>query len=247
MKKAMSIVLMLTGAGLFLTGFILYLNHHRFESTTKHQINLDHVIQTAVADGTLSNKEKALIRELAAQGGETPEQAVKKAERLLAVQNEKAETEVIDYNKKNGLDFEKFVATNFDPLYFKITKWAGDKYAGGVYSSENLDPDIQLKITLGSKSADLAVECKWRRSAYKNKVQISGPEQLQRYKKFAKDRKMPVFIALGLGGTGEQPNDLFVIPVESLHSETVNLDEIRGFKKNPERKFFYDFETQLLK
>jgi len=42
----------------------------------------------------------------------------------MAGLNIKAETEIIDQNKKNGNDFEKFVVQKFDKKYFSIKNWA---------------------------------------------------------------------------------------------------------------------------
>jgi len=64
---------------------------------------------------------------------------------LLALDND-SETEIIDCNKKNGDDFEKFVVQKFDKKYFTIKEWAGDKYVNGKYAETTSQPDILFEF-----------------------------------------------------------------------------------------------------
>jgi hypothetical protein len=70
--------------------------------------------------------------------------------------NNKQETELIGYNKKNGDDFEKFIAQKFNKKFFTIKEWTGDKYANGRYAKTTLQPDFLLEFKLGEKKTEFA-------------------------------------------------------------------------------------------
>jgi hypothetical protein len=118
-------------------------------------------------------------------------------------------------NEEAGLNFEKFIVKKFDRKYFKLQKWAGDKFVDGIFDESNLDPDLQLELSVGGKKYSLAVECKWRSSDKNDYVMFANEKQLERYQAFEKENGFPVFIALGLGGTPSSPDELFVFPVST--------------------------------
>ena len=145
---------------------------------------------------------------------------------------------MIDYNKKNGEDFEKFIAQKFNRKYFIIKDWRGDKYINGIYAETTLQPDILLAFELGDKKTEFAVECKWRRRDYKERIELASEEQIKRYKKFKNIKKMPVFIALGIGGTGENPKKLFIIPIENIKSNFISVNSLKSFEKKVLKTIF---------
>lgn len=80
--------------------------------------------QMAMADGVLTENEKALFRELLDMTEEETEKFFEEIESEL--ESVQSETEVIDWKKKNGLDFEKYVV-GLLPDNYKNLRWTGDK------------------------------------------------------------------------------------------------------------------------
>ena len=128
-----------------------------------------------------------------------------------------------------------------------IKEWAGDKYVNGSYAKTTLHPDILLEFSIRQKSSELSVECKWRKSYYKNGVELAKKEQLERYKEFQKERNIPVFIAIGIGGKGTEPEQLYIIPLQEITTNFLSMNELKKFEKKIDMNFFFDSETNELK
>lgn len=80
------------------------------------------------------------------------------------------------------------------------------------YVEDSLDPDFVFVSVKGEK--EFFVEAKYRSSFYEDAVEWCKPYQLKRYKEA--NRVMPVFIALGVGGTPDLPDRLYVFPVKYI-------------------------------
>jgi hypothetical protein len=184
---------------------------------------------------------------MAADFGMDPDSVIQSAETMIAEQNIDSETEIIDIHKKNGDDFEKFIIKKFPQKYFIVKEWAGDKYVDGIYAETTTNPDILLELTTKSDTAFVSVECKWRKEFKNGVVKFAYEAQLKRYQKYEKETGIPVFIALGIGGKPNLPDQLFVLPVKELEKPSMKLKDLLVFKKKVESTFFFDAKTGRLK
>lgn len=145
----------------------------------------------------------------------------------------------INEEKQIGDDFEAFVVENFDRKYYSILDWTGDKKAKGQFVESSKNPDLTLQLKLNDKKYPFAVECKYRKNYFKGEIEISYPDQLNRYKRFEQEKNMPVFMVIGVGGTAKSPESLFVVPIKELNKTTLSKKELSPYYKNPDSKFFY--------
>ena len=209
---------------------------------------LDKIIVMAIADGVLTHKERSLIKQYAEEKGLDYDRIIKDAEnRLASLNSDAAETELIDQNKKNGTDFEKHIIQRFNKKYFTIKEWAGDKYINGYYAKTTQQPDILLELNLRGKHFEFSVECKWTSLASKKEVKLGSPLQFERYHKFEKERNIPVFIAIGIGGKGAQPKNIYIIPLKSMTSNFISMETLKDFEKKDGKDFYFDPKTNELK
>jgi len=58
---------------------------------------------------------------------------------------------------------------------------------------------------------------------------------------------MPVFIALGVGGTPAEPRDLFIIPLSHLYKSILTEDWLKKYKRESRGEFFLNLDPILLK
>jgi hypothetical protein len=239
----------LTAGGLLLlvAGFFFYFKSKKGTPKAPNIDKLQHVVRMSVADGVLTANERALLKQLALENNLDPNEIIAQAEQQIAETGAFSETQLIDKNKKNGDDFEKFVVQKFSTKYFKIKEWAGDKYVKGRYAQTTPQPDLLLEFTLAGQTTRLAVECKWREKTYRNGIEFAKPEQWARYKAFQEKEGIPVFIAIGLGGTGTAPEHLFVLPLDKTDSNFVHCNKLKFFKKEINTSFFFHPESQKLK
>jgi hypothetical protein len=148
-----------------------------------------------------------------------------------------------------GLEFEKFISQRFDRNSFELVEWRGDKYHEGVYAKSNQYPDMEWVLNHQfAKKSKFAIECKYRKTTDINSsVELCKDYQLNNYKEFEKNKNMPVFIVLGIGGTPTNPEELYIIPLRILNNAIINLKSFKKFKKrNPLGTFFYNWKQQEL-
>jgi hypothetical protein len=246
-KKMVGIIMMSVGGLLFVFGTMIYKFSGKVVAENSSPNELDQLIEMAIADGVLTENEKNKIRELSEKHNLNQEEQIQRAELKLQEQNIDSETELIDYAKKNGNDFEKHIIQRFNKKYFKIKNWAGDKYVKGHYAETTPQPDITFDFILREEVTKLAVECKWRKKLYKNGVEIAKEKQFDQYKQFEKTMNMPVFIAVGLGGTGIAPENVYIVPLRELRSNFITSKKLDEYKKVGEKDFYFESETLELK
>lgn len=56
------------------------------------------------------------------------------------------------------------------------------------------------------------VECKFRSDLYQNKLNWTNPDQLERYREYERESKLPFFVVIGLGGSPDYPERMFCNP-----------------------------------
>lgn len=156
----------------------------------------------------------------------------------------KSEQEI---QKEKGDEFEKFVCRSFNTEYFETIHWTSDKGVDGVYARSNQNPDLVMQLNLNEGSYRFAVECKWRaKLTGDNEIEICRSVQLDRYKTYGKKNRMPVFIALGVGGKPEFPEKLYIIPLRNVMHPVVKSYFLEKYYKEPGRPFYYVTDSETL-
>ena len=240
------IVLMIIGILVFVVGIILY-NTSNNSIVVDNGNELNKVVEMAIADGVLTSNERKIIKQIATEKELDYDKIIKDAEKQMSQLNTDSETELIDYKKKKGDDFEKFIVQKFDKKYFRIKEWAGDKYVNGIYADTTPQPDILLEFRLKQKTTKFSVECKWRQKLYKNGIEFAKRKQFERYKDFEKKQNYPVFIAIGIGGKAISPEQLYVVPLQKIDNNFIHIKELKKYEKKVNSDFFFDIKTKELK
>ncbi len=171
--------------------------------------NIDALVNMAVADGVLTEKEKAQIRAVA---GTQADSAIDLAQAKIKEGTIEPETALRNTLKEKGDNFEAYVLGRFSAKFFTLNSWAGDKYAQGRFDEKTQQPDLQFTLNLQDTAVPLAVECKYRSSFNNGWVQVAKQEQLERYKAFSKKDNIPTYMALGVGGTAGAPCQILHYP-----------------------------------
>lgn len=227
------------------SGIYIYVKNNKLELAVNSKMDLQQVIEMAIADGVITKNERKIIKKLATENNLVYEDVIIQAEKQMSGLNIDNETELIDFNKKNGNDFEKFIVQKFDKKYYNIKEWAGDKYIKGIYADTTQQPD--LLIELKYKTVKFSVECKWKQKLYKGGIEFASKAQLKRYKNYSKHSKTPVIIAIGLGGKGNVPERLFIVSLENLDTNFLYLNQLEKFEKKVDSDFYFDAKTMKLR
>jgi len=152
-----------------------------------------------------------------------------------------------EINKQKGDAFEAFVVKKFDDKYFKLKEWASDKMVDGIYPESNQYPDLVYDFIYKDNTYPLAIECKYRQSYFNGGIKFSYPDQLKRYKSFEKEKVIPVFVVIGVGGRPDSPGDLFIIPLNKLDDVSIDQASLKEYYKEPQKPFFFDSKRGVLK
>ncbi len=122
-----------------------------------------------------------------------------------------------------------------------MTKWRkSEKLEDKILLQDCANPDLEL-IFSRYKKHHFAVECKWREKFIEGIITWASNNQIFSYLDFENRNRIPVFIAIGIGGEPSRPERLFVTPLRNIemYSEIYEADLI-PYKKRPTSKFFYD-------
>ena len=150
------------------------------------------------------------------------------------------QSSAIDGFEKGRL-FEQYVIQLFNQYNFKFAEWRmSQKLEDKLLLQDCGNPDLEL-IFSRHKNHHFAVECKWREKFVDGKIKWAHEHQIRSYKNFENQRRIPVFIAIGIGGEPSKPEKLFVTPLRNIemYSEVYEADLI-PYKRKPTRRFFYD-------
>lgn len=132
-------------------------------------------------------------------------------------------------NKEKGDQFEDFVIQTLATLdnSVKLISQASDYHKNGISAEENKEPD--LKFTLQTQA--FAVECKWRQNFdNEGKINWAKDYQIANYNKFQSENKQKVFIAIGIGGTANAPEKLYLVPLYRLTKSIATENYIADFE-----------------
>lgn len=238
---------MVLGALIFIVGAFVFQSKQKPELLVDYKKEMSQMIDAFITDGVLTNREEQKITALAKERNMDATVLIEEARSRIEKSGEDSETEIIDQIKKSGDDFEKFVVKKFSREYYNVVEWAGDKYIDGIYADTTLHPDLLMELQLKSGNELFYVECKWRKGFIGDEVQFARMDQLERYKQFEKEKNIPVFIALGIGGKAGKPEALYNLPLRFINSNSITREELKQYEKDISKDFYYVAKANLLK
>jgi hypothetical protein len=150
-------------------------------------------------------------------------------------------------NKKKGDAFENYMIGQFDKKRFKLKEWRSDKRADdGKFVESSLNPDIEMEYSDGTHKYRFALECKYRSSFSKTgAIDWASDEQIKRYKKFEQDKGIKVYVAIGVGGTPDKPEQVYFTPLKNLSYSIAKVDYLNHFKRHSSN-IYYNATTKSL-
>ncbi len=142
-------------------------------------------------------------------------------------------------NFERGRKFEEFVMKRFDKKEFTIVKMTVPvQKVEGPFIENNLDPDFIFRYKPNLEK--FAVEAKFRGYyGSQDYIECAKPYQLSRYRQFEKEEKIPVYIILGYGGIPEDPQKVFLIPLDRIKSHQLSLNFLSQYEVHPNQNFVW--------
>jgi hypothetical protein len=138
-----------------------------------------------------------------------------------------------------GKRFEKYVLGLFNEKYYDLEhKTHSFQENKERFVKSSLDPDFILRYRPTKEV--FAVEAKYRSGLNpKGMLEWTYPEQLRRYQEFQRNRNIPFFVVIGFGGIDDDPQDMFVLPLEEAKYPTLYPSVFNKFSRNPKKEFYW--------
>ena len=154
---------------------------------------------------------------------------------------------VVGDNYEKGRLFEEYIINLFSKKFFYQKQWRKSQEFDDSYAVvDPWNPDIEMDLVFaGKRNYRFAVECKWQARFYNGKISWAKDHQICAYRIFQDRVRIPVFVAIGIGGEPNNPEKLFLTPLNNI-SDKIELSEkeLNPFERNPRHRFYYDY-TQL--
>lgn len=165
----------------------------------------------------------------------------------LSIEREGNKTDFkLESNWEVGYAFEKWVVGKFNQYYFKIMEWRGDKYHEGRGAESNKFPDLELSFTSNTEYERFAIECKWRSNYIDSNIYWAKQTQLVNYKEFEEVSGKKVFVIIGVGGSPNNPKDVYIIPLKEISSIIFHISELLPYKRYRSGEFFFNVNQKTL-
>ena len=125
-----------------------------------------------------------------------------------------------------GREFEDYMLELLDIAHndrLTLKEWRGDKSLPGIYPESNSAPDFVFEY----EEKPFAVECKWRNHLPRDiEKELLPAERMASFQQFSTERRMPIYLLLGIGGLPNDPDNLYFSCIDKEFSvETLlNID-----------------------
>lgn len=140
--------------------------------------------------------------------------------------------------------FEAFVITLFDPLYFRHSRPKAEKVFAGRVTEGETGPDLEFEFNHKDAHAKFAIKCLYFRGGTKNDVHLFPPDRKRAFRVFEEENEMPLHFILGLGGTPDDPKELFLVPAKVISRGVVSKTDLQPYSKSG--MFFYNSVSRRL-
>lgn len=148
------------------------------------------------------------------------------------------ELDVESENVEKGNKFERYVVDKFDDKLFSIVEWTTDMCRKhNRYVESDCNPDLVVRDRTTNEI--FCVECKYRSRLVNGFFNWSYPDQIDRYFSYSRDRKIPFYVVLGLGGNPDSPIELFCVPLQEAKYPQIHIDMLRKYHHDQKRDFIW--------
>jgi hypothetical protein len=140
--------------------------------------------------------------------------------------------------------FEAFVITLFDPLYFRHRRLRAKKVFAGKASDGEAVPDLEFEFNHKEVHVRFAIQCLYYKNRGARELQLFSLQRQQVFRSFEEEQQVEIYYILGIGGTPDDPKELYLVPAKAVRSEFVRKEALKPFWKSG--MFFYNNASRKL-
>jgi hypothetical protein len=135
-------------------------------------------------------------------------------------------------------DFQKFVITLFDPLYFRHRRIHPPHQA-----EEAIAPLLAVDFENKQSHAKFAVQTVYLPEGSLSDINLFSRTKLSQLYHYQKTHALDVYVIVGAGGQPDDPQEVFLLPANMLH-ERITYETLKPHRKYG--MFFYHSDGQRL-
>lgn len=105
------------------------------------------------------------------------------------------------------------------------------------FVESDCNPDLVIRDRKTNQI--FCVECKYRSRLVNGYYDWSYPSQMDRYFSYARERNIPFYAVLGLGGTPDFPSEIFCVPLEEAKTPQIHINTLQKYHHNPRGDFLW--------
>lgn len=143
---------------------------------------------------------------------------------------DRAEDRVAELNTQSV--FEAFVVTLFDPVLFRQRRPEARRVYAGEVSEAQPGPELEFVYHNKGITGRFAIKCLYFPNALQRRWQLLPPGQLQVLKNFGSEDEMELYYVLGIGGTPDDPKELYLVPGTAIRGAVVTREALKPFAKS---------------
>ena len=137
-------------------------------------------------------------------------------------------------NRINGTKFEEYVMAKFRNPNFSLT------------DNRERYPDFVVDFSENGEMHRFAVECKWRRGFKSNgNIEFCTGTDLENYQKYETQNKRQTFIVLGVQHPADNPEQIYIIPAQSISAGMLHVKDLRDYGQNKHGDFSYESNEKV--
>lgn len=148
-------------------------------------------------------------------------------------------------SQKVGCEFESWVLSRFEPRIFTPETWNRSGSLENLATGSGI-PDLYFKFRTESRRDSFHVECVYRTALIDGHYSWGNDDKVIQLKQFASSNSEPVFLVLGLGGTPQSPNSVWVIRLSDKIAGKIRLRDMPPARPLPDNSFKYNSYSRHL-
>jgi hypothetical protein len=156
------------------------------------------------------------------------------------------ETEAPTTHLEKKHAFESLIISLFDPLYFSYRKQKFNPVLASDHTDDELAPGLEFQFQ--NKDTDpirFAIQCIYLDDVAAEELRLFPEERLRMNRQLMDELNIDLYYVIGLGGTADNPAELYLLPGRLLKYELVHKKALEPFRKFG--MFFYNAATGKLR
>lgn len=154
----------------------------------------------------------------------------RRSAKTVVKQRNRAEEMVAELNTQSV--FEAFVVTLFDPILFRHRRPEAKRVYAGEVPQAQPGPDLEFVYQNKGITGRFAIKCLYFPNALGRRWQFLPPDQLKMIRSFVLENEMELYYIVGIGGTPDDPMELYLVPGSAVKAAIISRDMLRPFAKS---------------